>query len=557
VAVNQNFYDLNTARGYPLDDIATAISDAGVKMPDGILVDCCFRFPAGLGQYAFISAVHVSPVFVSCVISVASDLASVSFLPVAALSVAGTVSEGAPYELTPLVSGVGGWVVFGDTRSLAYSGRFSTAAQGLLLPRVARSYHPRPVSSLARENVTTVLVGDVNLVAGRELEIIRARRFIDGADRDAIVIRLTGQLSKILPKYAGLCGGRPESGTCNSDPITRVGDAFPDDSGNVVLDFGDMDVAAIPNGLLIGTDITLRDICGSQLTLPISGEDACGSLSVISEIAVSTSVTDSHSVGGDGGIDNPPSIITHFPVFPLPIRFFDDPFVTTQQVATLPIFGTWGYTTDVPPVIPSSSFGYREPRWRSLVLTAMGLGESGLPGPGGAVALFSPGYEAFGYGVYSDIEEVKLECAVMLGSSDSAGILLNWSGTDAPSLKKFQSRTSSFTTLRLNQVSKTLEIVRFNGVAFETPMAQMPLPDLQPDRWYRIILWITDAPSQPGKSDFRGFITDLTGVTSKSIPPRYWFQVVSQPSPDPGCGPFGVSATSAGAKFGYLVLDSF
>lgn len=557
MTVNQNFYDLNAARGYPLDDSATAISDAGLRMPDGILVDVCFRFPSNLGQYAFVSAVHVSGVFASCVISVASSLSAVSFLPVAALSVAGPVNEGVPYELTPLVNGVGGWVVFGDTSAQNYSGRFSTAAQGLLLPRVARAYHPHPVPSLALENVTTVLSGAVNIAAGRDLEIIRATRIIDGHPRDAIVIRLTGQLSKVLSKYAGLCGGRPESNTCNSPAITHVGDASPDGSGNVILDFGDLDVLPIPNGLLIGTSITLGDICGSQLSLPLMGEDACGSLSVISEVVASHVTTDSHSLGGDGGVELPPTITVHHPTFPLPIRFFDPELTTVPGVTVLPMFGNWAYSPDVPPVFPMSDFGHPQASWRSLTLTGMGLGSSGLPGPGGSIAILSPNVGEVGYGAYSDIEEVKLECTVMLGTSDSAGIVMNWSGSDEPRFDTTQSPNGTFTALRLNTATEALEIVRFNGVAFETPMARMNLAgEVQRDRWYRIILWVTNAPAQPGKSDYRGFLTDLTGITNRA-PAKFWFQVVSQPSPNPGCGPYGLFATSQDAKFGYLLLDTF
>lgn len=548
--VNPNFYDLNASRGYPLDDRATKVSDSGLTLPDGLIVDLCLRFPASLGQYAFLSAINFSSGTVSCVINVSESLDQPG-IPVVGLSVKGAAVESKPYQLTPLLAGVGGWIVFGVGD--AYSGKFTLPSQSLLLAKTARGYAPKPVTSIAKENVTKLLADIVQLVPGRDMDVVIQPRLIDGQLRDAVVLRLASSGS--LKKYTGPCGGRPESGTCDSPPIERLGDATPDVAGNITMAITGLDVVSIPNGLLLGTEVTLADICGAAKHANFGGDDVCESLSVISEInmnTVSYSVTDEKPIGGDGGIEPEPGIQVFTPTYPLPLRFFRNKFQTNineETMALQPLFGGWDYSTTVPPVWISSDYGQRSADYRSLTVKDMSAGVAGLPAFSGAIALMGNG---LGYG---DTEEVKLTVAVQLGAASTAGLLLNWGNPVDPVFIQYQVPYTTFLTLRLNYTRKTMELCRSNGAVFDTPLGEMELPDLDPSHWYKLDLWVTNAPGRPGYVDFRAFIADLS--VNDGVGQRYWFQVLSQPALYPSSGQFGFHASGAGAKFGYMVLDTF
>lgn len=548
--VNQNFYDLNASRGYPIADTATKLSDTGTVLPDGIVVDLCLRFPADLGSYAFLSAINFSDKIVSCIISV-SDSSDSPGIPIAGLSAKGPATESAPYQLTPLLPGVGGWVVFGV--AAAYFGKFTLPSQTRLLPKVARGYWPRPVPTLAKENVTALLSDVVRLIAGRDIEVAAEPRLIDGAERMAVVLRLSG--SGNLKKYTGPCGGRPESGTCDSPAIERLGDAVPDAAGNILLAIAGLDVLSVPNGLLLGTSVTIQDICGATPNISFGGTDECESLSIISEINnndVSYYVTDEHSIGGDGGVEPEPGIEVLTPVYPLAMRFFRDKFETSVRDETLaiqPLFGEWDYSEEVPPVWASSDYGYRAADYRALTVKTMGSGVAGPPAFSGALALMGNGLG------YSDTEEVKLTVSVQLDGVATAGLLLNWGNPVDPVFIAYQVPNTQFLTLRLNNTRKTMELCRSNGAVFDTPLGEMDLPDLDASHWYKLDLWVTNAPGRPGYVDFRAFIADLS--VDDGVGQRYWFQVLSQPALYPSTGQFGFHASGAGAKFGYLILDTF
>jgi len=51
---NQNWYNLQSTRRYPLDDISTGVDDAGAFIREDIIVDCHIRFPNTLGEYLYI-----------------------------------------------------------------------------------------------------------------------------------------------------------------------------------------------------------------------------------------------------------------------------------------------------------------------------------------------------------------------------------------------------------------------------------------------------------------------------------------------------------------------
>ena len=71
---NNHWYNLNEQHYYPLDDTASAISDAGELLPSALIADLRLRWPITYGRYAFISAAAVTPYLVTVLIETTDDL---------------------------------------------------------------------------------------------------------------------------------------------------------------------------------------------------------------------------------------------------------------------------------------------------------------------------------------------------------------------------------------------------------------------------------------------------------------------------------------------------
>ena len=291
--INQDFYNLNTTRSYPVDEIATGVSNDGLQIPNTILSDMCFRFPITLGQYAFLSALHVSPRLVSLLISVSDDIYGTNTIPVAALTLPRQqVIENVPCKLVPLVTNVAGWVVFGNLDNSEYAGKFNGPSQAMLAPRAARSYHKLPIDFVSKDTQDLKLVGDVELLGDASLSIVSDYRIIQGVLRKSLVFSLKNATKDVLVELAGPCGGRPESKTCNGIAIEQINDVKPDENGNITLNFEigtvtNVETINIPYGLMVNTAAALPDICGKTANDPnnlYTPQDFCASeLLVISE----------------------------------------------------------------------------------------------------------------------------------------------------------------------------------------------------------------------------------------------------------------------------------
>lgn len=287
MARNHDWYNGNATRAYPLDDAATARDDAGREVPSQVLVDCRIRFPLALGRHAYLGGLTVGPrivtaLFLAAPAPVRTPLAAPpppppTFAPLAAVSLVRPVAPYRHYPLQGLAPGVGGWVVFGPGIDEAYSGRLSTPAQGLLLPRVAAPYRPPPVRGLGRMGSATPLGGLVKLLGGTDLEVVRAVREVDGVEVDAIVIRLLDALNRnVLALYRGPCGGRPESYTCPKPPLEQINTVGPDCTGDLTIDFRGIRVAPFRDGGGLALDFSrgLAETCTDSDRLP----DAAGRL---------------------------------------------------------------------------------------------------------------------------------------------------------------------------------------------------------------------------------------------------------------------------------------
>jgi len=263
---NQNWYDLQAGRRYPLDDRSTGVDDAGGPIEDDVLADCHLRFPSTLGAHAFVQGITVTPALVTIVIGVAEDLEATDGASIAAITVPrAALSAGVNYTLNPLVPGVAGWVAFGPGIQEAFVGRYSTPIQTLISPRCARPYTPLPIPTMGKQNLATSLQGLISIQGIPPVEAFYDEVTIDGNQERAIVFRLLTEFNGANPlqTFLGTCGERPESDTCPKTPIATINGVSPDCDGNINLDFDGF--VALPfadcGGIDVLADVGLAAAC--------------------------------------------------------------------------------------------------------------------------------------------------------------------------------------------------------------------------------------------------------------------------------------------------------
>lgn len=308
-----NWYNLHSTRRYPLDDKATGTDDSGYRLPNDILLDAHLRFPTTAGRYAFLAGLTVSPQLVTMVFLATDDVQEPSgFTPLAAVTLTRSeVRENVHVPVKPLLDGVGGFVVLGDT-SESFVGRFSYPTQSLLAPRAARGYDPLPVTSVRKLGTNTSLQGLVTLKAGTDVEIVKALRDIDGVGLvDAMVIRLkqVAGANNVLEKYIGPCDVRPESRNCDREGVESINEAVPDCDGNIDICFQNLKSYpyASCGGQVLTHPIGITEVCAARDPERFSGQDLCleevssesslSSLSSESSAAPEPSVSSSISSG--------------------------------------------------------------------------------------------------------------------------------------------------------------------------------------------------------------------------------------------------------------------
>jgi hypothetical protein len=248
---NNHWYNLNEQRYYPLDDTASAVSDAGDFLPNQLLADLRLRWPVTYGKYAFLSAAAITPYLVTVLIEATDDLDN---SPTSSVLIAGItipkdeLTTGKTYFLTSFKPGAGGFIVIGSGVDELYSGRFSSPRQSLLTPRAARASRVPPVPSIGVENAAVPLTGLVNLTAVSPLQLTKETRIINNVEYENVVVfRLVETAQRIATNaaaesvfstFAGPCGKRVGSKTCSDpQPIQTINSVGPDCDGIMILDF--------------------------------------------------------------------------------------------------------------------------------------------------------------------------------------------------------------------------------------------------------------------------------------------------------------------------------
>jgi len=281
---NQNWYNLQSTRRYPLDDKSTGVSDTGEFIRDDIIVDCHIRFPNTLGKYVYVQGLSITENLITVVFGVADELDSANNPTIAAVSVTKPAATNVNQTISPLYDGVSGWVTFGPGIDTSFVGRYSTPLQTYIGLRNARAYRPLPIPTIGKINLGTSLSGlvlfsgtppvvsrytDENEIAGNERmpKYDPATQTTNYAPIRAIIFSTEAPTAAANPlkDFLGPCGQRPESGTCPKKPIERINGVAPDcANGNI--------------NIIAEGGLTIRPFAecgGADITTPLGLTEAC------------------------------------------------------------------------------------------------------------------------------------------------------------------------------------------------------------------------------------------------------------------------------------------
>lgn len=298
-----SWLESNVNRKYPLRDSATCKAANGTRIPNGFLADLHVAMPDDLGAVAFLGSASASPSVLSLTILAAPAdpcfrlflLASEDdyvlltedgealeledegtiydeenpppLVPIAALTVKLPIRPYRHYDLSPLAPGCGGWAAFGPAAGRTrFSCLFQYPDQSALLDRTVFRY-PRPgLTGVGPEGPTPLLTGLVRLRGdpGKVL-VTGGQAVIGGVTRTVAFVSLdpsAGGRQVVMRRFAGDCGGRPSTKTCDPPAAASLASVTPDAAGNVNLEFrGRFEAGSLPTGMVVDSHMGLGAVC--------------------------------------------------------------------------------------------------------------------------------------------------------------------------------------------------------------------------------------------------------------------------------------------------------
>jgi len=284
---NQNWYNLQSTRRYPLDETSTGDGDDGTTMRDDILVDCHIRFPSTYGEYLYVQGITVSAGLVTVLFGAANNLQAATGVTIATVALPKPVAPSVNYAVTGLIPGVSGWVVFGPGIDTNFVGRYTKPSQSLVAPRCGRPIRALPIPTMGKLGVATSLQGLVTLNAVTPVKVTykeNAGDVVLGANghiirqaKQALIFELDQSLANDtynpLSLFLGPCSQRPESGTCPKTPIESINGVTPDCDGNIEIEFPgftarDISCGYSCCGVDVLADVSLSETCLAGLPDP-------------------------------------------------------------------------------------------------------------------------------------------------------------------------------------------------------------------------------------------------------------------------------------------------
>jgi hypothetical protein len=267
---NENFYNLNSNRQYPIDDFA--LFDA----PSNILVDCNLVFPRSAGKYCYIRSINIGSSIVD-ILFYASELpakpsakalaSAPDPLPedvaIARLSIVKPYASYKIYQVNPLVAGVVGWCVLGDFQDVFHK-VYTGVQYSQIIPKCGRVSIEPTVTGV--EGPNRIFNGIVNLVSSTGLNIAAESFWNDDDQYRSVNIELIGRDDfNVWAAYSSPVGARPDSSTCNRTGIAGINQVQPDCDGNIEVIFrgGDVKRYAFDDGggMEVDLPIDINQVC--------------------------------------------------------------------------------------------------------------------------------------------------------------------------------------------------------------------------------------------------------------------------------------------------------
>lgn len=543
---NLGWYNRSEVTAYPVDEAASAVSDAGDRLPPDIITDINLRWSHAEGACAFLTAVSVTDTLVTLTIQSAdSPLADAGRTALAAISVRRPVDLGRMYQLQAQVDGVGGWIAFGrGANGVPYRGRFATPQQSRLAPRAARAYRALPVSGLGVLGASTVLSGVVRLRGRDPVQVVREQREIEGVLRDVAVVRLVegveadgfpvpSDATKLLGvsspsvfrQFSGPCAGRPESNTCGFPvPIEFINAVGPDCYGVLTLEFASCaEVTQIIGG------------CGVAVDCQLGLIDAC----LPAQLPNSAGFLPSEYTAANVPLPVPPVVPPVDPgeseslveVGSLP---FWDCFMTEESVEMTDIAGEWLWYEDDSPTPCYETVG------GSASFSSGAVGSYVANSASVRNVAIWDGFDDST--VFRRVTtEVKLT-AGPAGAKHNGGIVLNYRLNET-------SGQYVYHLAEIDYDSQQLRISRFNGTIFQK-VVDATVPGISLDAWYRLTVTVLPGPT-PGQTALAVRLESVeTGDVDASIS-----TTVSNYTPS--IGRFGLGSNRAVTRFAYFRVEQF
>lgn len=551
---NNNWYNLNSTRKYPLDEGATGIDDNGIVMPATIITDINIRLPMSLGLGGMLSGLVVTNNLVSATFlatnqpaveyftsEVSSSAAAESFTPLCSVSLVKPVEIGVPYPLVPFADGVAGWIVFGEGINKTYNGKFSTLRQSTLAPKVCRYYRNYPVTSIGKKDSTTELTGLVQLVAGRDVSIELGEREIEGEVKKAIVFSLKDRTNQnSLQLYTSKCSGRPESKTCDKESVEFINSVGPDCQGNLNIVFEEpFRTANYPNnigGIALDYPIGLIDACVTKDNLP----DSTGRLP--------TDYTNDDQCNPSSLSDPDANTQPRPPVLPPPVEVSSSTINMIELPASVffnaespaywqTMLGQFNYVTDIVPLTNedgTTSLGYSEGLTEGTLVI-----DDSYAATGAANLNVSLWFN----GDYSTtinkriVLDLKL---ILVGGYGSGFMVLNYRPNAANTIDEFFA-------IEISKPTSSFSIRKFTGSGFVTLVMSGSL-NIEQNSWYRIEVEVT-----PGISPS---VTSMTArLYNRATMALMSTLTVGTSLYLPANGKVGIGSSRAEARFSFFSME--
>jgi hypothetical protein len=509
---NNHWYNLNEQRYYPVDDVASAISDQGDLLPASLIADLKLRWPLELGKYAFLSAVTLTARLITVMIEVSDTLdnSSGSTL-VAGVTVPNKEAfANRTYTLQAFTQGAGGFIVFGSVDLAEYSGRFSTPAQSLLTPRAARPVRRPPVRTLGIENSKDFLTGLVNLSANTPIKLKKTSKVIDGILRTNVIsvglspplgeISVAGSaVESVFSEFSGPCGKRVGSKTCGDpQPVESINGITPNCDGVITLEFQGCAVVGRnveDCGVIVDCNVGLSSSCEP----PYLPELETGLLpNELPPIIIRPPSPPTPPVIPDFSFSESVSTVLSLP--------YCDNFSDGNADSFFPAgISYWSYINDSspfessccdgPPISDSEKCqgsGGSGISYATLQTAAQGVTNISL-WPLDVQTLFRK---------YTT--DVKI-LAGQPGSQGNAGIVINY--------RTINSSSINYLLAQLDVVNKQFGIYFFNGLSL-VPLGTANVPSATINRWYRITFKALPDPANLKRVKLTAQLADLETFTA-------------------------------------------